>query len=71
MSPVRKTLRSLQKKAVWQLELHVHRDKMQLSGSETVNLGGNAEEIFRPMVWDGGFFYFKNTAEQKKYCLEE
>lgn len=40
------------------LEPSVHRVKMQLSGSETVNLGGITEVCLSSHAWGGRFLFF-------------
>ena len=55
----RKTLRSLRKKAVClSVEPHVRSRNDFLRGLETINLGGIAEDVFRPMWAAGVFFVF-------------
>ena len=57
--PWRRTLRSLRKNAEMLLEPHVCRVKTVKRGLATINLGGTAEAIFRPIsgAKDSDFYF--------------
>ena len=71
MSYMRKTLRSLRKNALKMLlEPHVYTYVKVIRGLVTINLGGTAEAVFRPMGDKDGFYCFQGISRYPVFFNE-